>query len=376
MANKILFINQMQFGYHLDYYFYCKYLRSAYKSTYLGWDFNFQKLEIDGVEVVYIPRNGKKLERAIRYFRYLFKEICRNKYDLYFVNYFPGASLLRILCWNKVFILDIRSGPVVKNSFIRVLRDLRLRFEILFFENITIVSESLAKRLRMPKKKIFILPVGSEIISKTDKSLRNEMKLLYVGTLHNRNIQHTLIGFEKFCKEYGRKIDLSYTLIGFGFKGEKQEIIDEINNRGLTKKVWFIGKVPFDQLKKYFDKHNIGVSYIPMTPYFDCQPPTKTFDYLLSGMPVIATATAENKKLIQEYNGVLICDNPEDFYQGLIKIYNNRLNYNSQQMRDNFSKHLWKKIIQKDMHRYLNIVLCNSKKGRKDGAKNSSRSRM
>jgi nucleoside-diphosphate-sugar epimerase len=70
----------------------------------------------------------------------------------------------------------------------------------------------------------------------------------------------------------------------------------------------------------YFDIHNIGVSYIPMLKCFDNQPPTKTFEYLLSGMPVIATATNANKDIINDVNGVLINDNSEEVYNGLTAI--------------------------------------------------------
>jgi len=43
-------------------------------------------------------------------------------------------------------------------------------------------------------------------------------------------------------------------------------------------------------------------------PYYDCQPATKTFEYILSGMVCIATSTYENKKLINNINGVLCND--------------------------------------------------------------------
>lgn len=41
-----------------------------------------------------------------------------------------------------------------------------------------------------------------------------------------------------------------------------------------------------------------------MTEYYDSQPPTKTFEYALSGLYVLATKTRENEKVITNDNGV------------------------------------------------------------------------
>ena len=54
-------------------------------------------------------------------------------------------------------------------------------------------------------------------------------------------------------------------------------------------------------------KYDIGLSYVPMIDMFDCQPPTKTFEYLMAGLPVLATSTYENKLIVSSSNGWL-CD--------------------------------------------------------------------
>ena len=117
----------------------------------------------------------------------------------------------------------------------------------------------------------------------------------------------------------------------------KSEKIDKI--------IIFAGQIPHDKIKPYFDLHNIGVSYIPKTEYFDVQPPTKTFEYLLSGMPVIATDTLENKRVICSKNGVLINDTAEAFYQGLVRIYTDKNNFDSISIRNSSMQYTWYKIV-------------------------------
>jgi len=108
-------------------------------------------------------------------------------------------------------------------------------------------------------------------------------------------------------------------------------------------------------------KHNVGVSYVPITPYFDVQPPTKTFEYLLAGMPVIATRTKENEKVINEYNGVLIDDTPEDFRNGLALLYE-RISANkftSSRIIESSESYTWERIVRNNFKLYIESLLSN-----------------
>ena len=61
-----------------------------------------------------------------------------------------------------------------------------------------------------------------------------------------------------------------------------------------------IGRVPHHDLKKYFDEANVGVSFVPLLAHYQYQPPTKTFEYLMSGLYCIATSTIANKEIISD----------------------------------------------------------------------------
>ena len=108
--------------------------------------------------------------------------------------------------------------------------------------------------------------------------------------------------------------------------------------------VRILGIVPHDRLQEHFDTHNIGVSYIPMTDYYDVQPPTKTFEYLVSGLAVIGTATSENRLVINDSNGILTDDSPEGFYNGLVELADRLQTYDSILIRQNAQQFGWKKI--------------------------------
>src|SRR5690606_1611564 len=123
-----------------------------------------------------------------------------------------------------------------------------------------------------------------------------------VGSLNKRRIEDTIIGFRKFYSEYHEKTKIVYDIIGFG-KNEK-DILNLIKEEKMEDVIGFHGRKHYYQLYEFFDKANIGVCYIPITDFFDVQPPTKLFEYALSGLFTIATKTKENEKFINPKNGV------------------------------------------------------------------------
>lgn len=260
--------------------------------------------------------------------------------------------LLRLLRPKHCFVFDIRTGSVHHNPMVRRFDDARLKLETLFFKNVTVISESLAEKLGLAKK-AHILPLGADVISDSVKNFDDGLHLLYVGTLFNRNIDVTIRGFKQFYEEFKNKLSLSYTIIGSGPNNEEQMLKKMVAQYGLSGIVTVTGEIPHTQLKSWFDKANVGVSYVPMTDYYDCQPVTKTFEYLLSGMPVIATATSENKKVVDYSNGVLAGDTAEEFYCSFKKIYEARQQFDSTQIRTKAACYSWDNIVRKNLRTYL-----------------------
>lgn len=349
MKNNI--ISQTQFGYNNATYYYCKYLKDDFDILYICWDHGLPRIEMDGVQVVYVSRQGSMLVRTWRFLRTALGRI-KERQTVVFIKYFKGVSLaLRLLLPRHCFVLDIRTGSVHKSQFVRKFHDARLKFETRFFQNVTVISQSLAEKLGIAHK-AHILPLGADVLSRTDK-IFDSLRLLYVGTLLNRNIDITIQGFKKFYDELKHRIPVSYTIIGDGPNNEARELKALVSELGLSEVVKILGPVPHTELGPYLDACNVGVSYVPMTDYYDCQPVTKTFEYLLSGMPVIATQTSENRKVIKEENGVLVGDNAEDFYSGLKAIFEKRQRFDSAKIRCKATGYTWENIVKNNLKPYL-----------------------
>ncbi len=340
---RLIIINSEQFGYNNATYYYCKYLKSKFDITYIGWDKKFDPICMNDVNICLVSRDGG-LVRVIRYIRTVLVEVGRGD-AIILMKYVKYISLLvRILCSRNTVILDIRTGSVSVNKYIRKYEDYLLRLEAKFFSNVTIISDGLAKKLYLNNKAV-LLPLGAEEIANTEHNYSN-MRMLYVGTLHNRSMDLFVKGVAKFHREYAH-IPLSLTIVGDGLRDEIVQLRDLIKNEGLVGVAVLVGRIPHDQLAPYFESHNVGISYIPLTDYYDVQPSTKTFEYLLSGMAVIATSTSENCKVIMPDNGVLIDESVNGVADGILALSNNFNKLSSRSIRKSACGYRWSTILGK-----------------------------
>lgn len=193
-------------------------------------------------------------------------------------------------------------------------------------------------------KEVFYLPLGADQISSTAKDF-SVLRLLYVGTLQNRRIMDTINGVELFIKKYPNTT-LTYDIVGSDPNGvELQKIKDYVASNHLDKYIKIHGLVPHNHLQLFFDECNIGVSYVPITDYYQYQPPTKTYEYAFSGLATIATSTISNEEIINQENGLLIKDTPQDFCNGIEKIMN--MKFDSDTIRETVKEYSWTNIVDK-----------------------------
>lgn len=357
---KILIITKTQFGYFIDPLKYCEYLKDQYNITYVSWDFGLLKSEISGIDTHYLPRKGNKILRYLKFLKDVHDQMNSEKFDLIFMVFFPGVSLLKITNPTKLINLDIRTASVLKNPIRNFLNDLFIKLECSFFTNISVITEGVANNLNV--KKFHLLPLGGESFTQKDKTFEN-IHLIYVGTLENRDMISCVKGFHLFLKNYWNETlakNIKFTLIGDSPGNELSEIKEYIQKNNLEKVIKTEGYVLNTKLQPYMEEANIGISFVPMTDYFDVQPPTKTYEYLLSGLPVIATKTQENIKVINDQNGVLIEDNAESFCNGLNLLITRKNQFNSSEIRKSNQQHHWGSIISSNLKNYFENLMKKS----------------
>lgn len=259
-----------------------------------------------------------------------------------YLSYFPMCSIFSFLYSNNI-ILDIRSSIISEKKIARNIKNLVLKIESMFFKRISIISEGLAKFLSIELNKCIIVPLGadqnSEIFFK--KEFNN---FLYVGTFNFRRLTIFLKGFDDFIKSQSHNYPPKLHFVGTGMEHEVRSLKKLTIDLNLQEYVDFRGEVRGKELIKEFEWATFGISYIPMTSYFDCQPPTKTFEYLACGIPVMATSTLENKKIINSENGILCDDDASSVCSALTQLVVSKKYFNSDAIRSTVSMNTWKNI--------------------------------
>ncbi len=355
MKKKIVIINSTQYGYLSDLYFFVENSYNEFDIIFICFDQGYKKKDINSKASIhyFLPTTKNSILKLNQFNKFSLNLINKYKPDFIFVEYYFFCSIIKIISNKIPFLLDIRTSFIYKNKLKRIIYNKILKIESLFYENISIISEGVGFLLKIKKFKVF--PLGSPKFDLVEKKF-NQLNLLYVGTFYNREIEKTILGVKIFVNKYPN-IKINYKIIGYGSKNEIDLLLYTIKNNDLSEHVEFIGEVRYPELKEYFVNSNIGVSYIPINEYFNYQPPTKTYEYLLSGNAVIATKTAENAKIINLTNGILISDNEYDFAYGLEYLENNLINFNSKEIQKKAYKYSWENIIKNIYIPHINNLI-------------------
>lgn len=350
---KLLIIDKHHFGTLTDSYKWCEYLKEHFDIEIICFDTGEKKYIMDNVKIKYVPYNGNFFLRGIRFIIFSLWNIILFKGKI-LVVYFEKCIFFKYIFPLKKMILDIRTLSVSENKKQRIIFDEKIKHACQKYDFVTVISEGVKQKLNLPENKIFILPLGSDVISTAQKDY-SKIRMLYVGTFSGRDLYKTIEGLANFIHD-NPNADIFYEIVGDGFGSELDEYKALSEKLNIGKYIKFHGRVPYNELKPLFDKSNIGVSFVPITEYYDNQPPTKTFEYVLSGLYTIATATKSNKDLIKKYNGILINDTADDFYNALIYIWNNRTYISEKLIRESLTDYTWDKIVKNKLLPILNKI--------------------
>jgi glycosyltransferase involved in cell wall biosynthesis len=349
---RLLLINRVPLGHHTVSYQLCLHLRDAYAITYLCFDYGFPKTVLEGVDVHYVSNDGTKPVRFLRFLTAIRRTLAGGGFAVVFAAYFQGSALIRSMAGSTPVVLHIDTGSVQRGSVVRHMENALLALESRAFRSVTILTEGFLQPLRLNAQRCHVLPLGAMPHGSGPRDF-SALRLLYVGTLHNRFIEKTVQGFHRFCAETTEGSLPTYDIIGDGAEEDVSRLRQAIDGGLHAGRIQYHGRLPHDELGPFFEQCTTGVSFVPLTPYYQFQPVTKTFEYLLAGMAVIATDTQENRKVVNESNGVLIADTAEGFLDGLRSVAARRHTYDAGRIRECSASFRWDRIMRSNLLPYL-----------------------
>lgn len=346
---KLLIVAPYQFGELSDCYYWAKYAKSAgWSVTYLGYRYQqtqraFKERSCSGVRVVGVKHSTNRLVHGLRFLAAIVLEIILHNHQNVIVCRFPMCNVLPRLFPNRNIVLDVRTLSVSPDKYTRDTRDNELRRIMHCFRQTTVISRGVGEKLG---GKCPILPLGAEPLSKVPKRF-DSLRLFYIGTFNNRNLSKFIEGLALYQAKTGDK-QSTFDIVGGGTNEEQQAVIEAVERTGVTG-IKLHGYLTHEEAQPFFDKCNVGVCYVPVTDYYQHQPPTKLYEYLLSGMACLATDTISNRDVMNENNGVVIGDTPQAVCEGLIKVQALMADYSSATIVNSAKKYHWQTIVQESL---------------------------
>jgi glycosyltransferase involved in cell wall biosynthesis len=349
---KLLIIYKGQLGGLIDELKWCEYLKTDYTIIHIGIDSKRPRISIDGVKEILSPSFGPRFLRGLLYTILCIWKIFFFKGKI-MVIYYPSCSIFKRVFPYKKMLLDIRTLSVSNDKKYNERYNKQLIETAKLYDSVSVISEGVAKKIGL--KNIHILPLGADRISSSIKNYVNGLRILYVGTLTDRHIEKTIKGVGMFHKKHP-SIPIKYIIIGDGKNQELQVLKNTACDCTLQQVVEFKGRLPYNELAPYFDSSNIGMSFIPITEWYQDQPPTKTYEYIMSGLFCIATNTNSNASIITKENGLLIMDSETAVSEALYTFWNKRKNIKQQDIECSIINCNWNYIVNTCLKRILDSI--------------------
>lgn len=259
------------------------------------------------------------------------KELGKQNPDLVLVHSHRFAFLYPFLKPNYNYLFIAYTTSVSPSKLKNLLWDSWERLVMWPYKHFLIATPQMQDLFGLQHKKCYVRRWGMKPLTQKNKSF-STLKLLYIGVISGRRVHETIGGLKLFMDKHS-DVEVAYSIIGRGKEEDVQLLNRAIADYQLSEVVTYHGYLPDSDIGAFFEECNVGVSYVPITPYYTDVIVTKTVEYLLSGLAVIATNTNKNREDINDANGVLIEDSPIGFAQGLENICANLNSYDSEVIR-------------------------------------------
>lgn len=380
MSNRILFVYINPFKSYPIIYEYCTGLQKlGYEVHYIGLaESNEQFISEEGVKVFHFNKN--EIHSKWQFALMVKRTIINIRPELVHIFHFRWCFLIPLLSFfSPKFLLDVRTVHVAnaagKYTATAPLKNGITWFESQFFRHAIALSPAIRKILLPSYKKIPVVPLGANLqkFNPPGKAAKRaatrsrlgftdrEIVFIYTGTLNPaRKIDVSIRAFALVSKKNeavrliiaGDDKDNSATL------GRLKDLANELE---LSGKILFTGFLAYDALVEYSLAADIGLCYIPQTPFYDHQPPTKLFEYMAAGLVVIATGTSANREIVVDgVNGYICNDSKNELADCMEKSaleFHSRSGELTGKAHETIKNYSWDYIVESHLNRYYKTYL-------------------
>lgn len=286
---------------------------------------------VEGVKIIGLPRPRNRLHRILSLTWRAFYLALRQRADVYHFHdpeLLPVGVLLKLFTRAKV-IYDVHENvpkqilnkawlPGWSKRFIALAYMLGEKIALNFLDWIIIAEDSYIKNYPAYKNVLAIRnyalvtqPVVMRTAAEFERATRNTFNVVYVGGITKLRGAFEMIEALRILKERGYQ-NIALSLIGRVMPPKLQiELQYLIQQYDLVGNVYILGPVLPEKVFGILAKSHVGVAILHPDPNYVESLPTKLFEYMATGLPVV-TSNFPLWREIVEGNACGLCVDPLD----------------------------------------------------------------
>jgi glycosyltransferase involved in cell wall biosynthesis len=253
---------------------------------------------VDGVRTVGLPRAGNRLVRLLLVAPLAVLKAARERADVVHLHdpeLLPWGWLLRLSGQAVIFDMHeylpgaIRSKGWIPMPLRRVAEALARAAERIFLWNMPTIFAEDSYREHYPwisqHETVLNLPDAEDLLSRPISSLASR-RVVYVGRVTEERGSLVILDALKILRERGEVIE--YLCIGPASDAERRKIDQKIVENQLTT-VELAGYLPQPDAVSRIQDGSLGLAVLKKTPNYERSYPTKMFEYMALGIPVVTS---------------------------------------------------------------------------------------
>ncbi len=180
------------------------------------------------------------------------------------------------------------------------------------FDFIITADEAVKDRFNSISKNVEVIHNYTQFNAIKNDLIKKEYDIIYQGGITIERGALQILKAIKILKSNNKYGNIKMVFVGpFGYAKCKDILMKYISENDLESNIIFTGRVDHDIVREYMYKSKIGlVPLLPEPKYFK-NIPTKQFEYMSCGIPVIGSYMPPIKRYITAYNSGIVI-NPLD----------------------------------------------------------------
>ena len=195
------------------------------------------------------------------------------------------------------------------------------------------------------KIKLIYMGVADDFLLDNNQYITsNKLRLIYVGTVNKLRGRDVMLDAMSIVAK--KNIQAYLTIVG-----ADEEQLDYCNQRikvlDIKNNITVHGRVMGSEVPKYLAQADIGICLWEITPWTKFNPPTKLFEYLVAGLPVMASNIRTHTRYVQNWhNGLTFDYDASSLAAAIIDLVNNKQQIQALKNQAKLSgqQYLWGKI--------------------------------